>query len=87
MIIPEDIFRNAVPYDEPYNLANIQDVNTLMAKSQELSKPVYEITEREYGTGAQWFHMQNGREVGAKIVVSEVDKVYTDMANAIIKMI
>ncbi|MDE6481305.1 MAG: AAA family ATPase [Alphaproteobacteria bacterium] len=87
MIIDEAIFRKAVNYDTPYNLANIQDVNTLIAKSQELSKPVYEIVEKEYGTGAQWSHMQKGKEVGAKIVVEEVDKVYTNMAQAILAMI
>ena len=87
MIIDESLFAAAVPYDSPYNLANIQDVNTLIAKSQELLKPVYEISQAEYGSGALWSHIQRGKEVGAKILVEEIDKVYTNMANSILQMI
>ena len=87
MVIPREVFEKNVNYDSPYNLANIQDLNTLMANSQKLSKPVFEITEKEYGSGATWEHMQNGKMVGAKYTVEELNTIYTEMGNAIISMI
>ena len=88
MIIPRELFEKNVKYDSPYNLANIQDLNTLISLSQRLSKPVFEITEREYGTGTLWSHMApNGKMVGAKYTVEELDNVYTEMGNAVIGMI
>lgn len=87
MVIPREVFEQNVNYDTPYNLANIQDLNNLMALHQKLSKPVYEITEAEYGSGAPWYHVQNGKEAGARITIEEVNKVYENMAQAILNML
>lgn len=87
MVIARDVFEKNVVYDSPYNLANIQDLNNLMALHQKLSKPVYEITEAEYGSGAPWYHVQNGKPAGAKITIEEVDKVYDNMGKAVLGML
>lgn len=87
MIISESVFRENVPYDTPYNLANIQDFNSLIAISQKLSKPIYELTKAEVGSGATWLRTNKEKEVGLKVSIEEADAVYTKMANAIIKMI
>ncbi|MDR0319284.1 MAG: AAA family ATPase [Rickettsiales bacterium] len=88
MVISKEVFERNVKYDSPYNLANIQDLNTLIAISQRLSKPVFEITEKEYGSGTVWEHKTtNDKMVGAKYTVEELDKVYSEMGKAIIGMI
>lgn len=86
MVIPEAKFTANVDYDRPYNLANIQDFNSLISTSQMLSRPIYTLTEEEVGGGAVWSHLQNGKEVGLKINVQDAQKAYSDMANAIIGM-
>lgn len=87
MVVSRETFANNVAYDSPYNLANIQDLNNLMALHQKLSKPVFEITEEEYGSGAPWYHVQNGKPAGAKITIAEVDKVYDNMAKSVLGML
>ena len=87
MVVSRETFEKHVEYDSPYNLANVQDVNTLMALHQKLSKPVYEITESEYGSGAPWLRSRNGKWAGAKITVEEVDVVYTNMAKSVLGML
>lgn len=48
MVIDEDLFRkHALPGEQPYNLISIPDFNTLIAKSQEHNKPVFELTKEE----------------------------------------
>lgn len=87
MIVSEELFKDKVPYDIPYNLANIQDFNSLIAISQRLSKPIYELTKEEVGTGATWARLNKGKEVGLKVSIEEANSVYTKMAQAIIDMI
>ena len=87
MMISEEKFKSCVDYDTPYNLANIQDFNSLMAISQKLSKPIYELTKEEVGGGAVWERTQNGKTVGLKVSIEDADRIYTNMAKSIIKMI
>ncbi len=48
MVIDEDLFNKYVHNDEqPYNLISIADFNSLIAKSQEKSKPIFELTKQE----------------------------------------
>jgi cellulose biosynthesis protein BcsQ len=58
MVVDEKDFCNAVDYDKPYNLANIQSFNSLIPISQKLSKPIFELTKKtalvglgQYGKG------------------------------------
>ncbi len=48
MVIDEDLFNKYVHNNEqPYNLISIADFNSLIAKSQENSKPIFELTRQE----------------------------------------
>lgn len=48
MVIDEDLFNKHVHnHEQPYNLISIADFNSLIAKSQENSKPIFELTRQE----------------------------------------
>jgi chromosome partitioning protein len=48
MVITEDLFNKyAQKNEQPYNLISIADFNSLIAKSQENSKPIFELTKQE----------------------------------------
>jgi chromosome partitioning protein len=47
MVIEESLFKKYVKNEEPYNLVSISDFNSLIAKSQEYSKPIFELTKQE----------------------------------------
>lgn len=87
MVIPKEIFQRFVSYEEPYYLAKIQDFNSLMPISQKLSKPIFNLTEKEVGQGAIWSRIQNGKETGQRVAIEEANQVYTKMANAILGII
>jgi cellulose biosynthesis protein BcsQ len=88
MIIDEDLFKKFVDYDEPYNLANIQDFNSLIPTSQRLSKPMFDL-KKEDGNwkGSTWEREYKGNKIGAKYNILRVRDVYEKMAVAIAKMI
>ena len=88
MIVDRDLFRKSVSYDNPYHLAGIQNFNTLIPVSQKLSKPIYELKKDDHNwAGAVWNRTDNGRKYGVEINIQEADKVYTNFAESIIKMI
>jgi hypothetical protein len=89
MIVDESVFREAVSYDSPYNLAGIQNFSGLIPVSQKLSKPIYELTETDGNwSGARWLRKdKNEKEHGIKINIAEANKVYTNLANSVLKMI
>ncbi len=88
MIINQKFFERIVTYDKPYNLANIQDFNTLIPISQKLSKPIFELTDKD-GTwgGAVWSREQNGKNVGVKYKIEEAKIVFQRLAESICKLI
>lgn len=48
MVIEESLFKkHALRNEQPYNLISIADFNSLIAKSQENSKPIFELTKQE----------------------------------------
>ena len=47
MAIDEDLFKQHVNDEKPYNLKSIGDFNSLIALSQKYRKPVFELTEDE----------------------------------------
>ncbi|KAI95590.1 hypothetical protein T281_04785 [Rhodomicrobium udaipurense JA643] len=88
MLIDEQTFRDAVSYDEPYHLAGVQNFSGLIPVSQKLSKPIFELTAKDgEWSGARWKRTQNGKEYGIKVNIEEADKVYTRLAEAILKMV
>lgn len=88
MIVSEQVFEGAVSYDKPYHLAGVQNFSGLIPVSQKLSKPIFELTAEDGGwSGARWKRTQNDKEHGIKVNIEEADKVYTKLAEAILKMI
>lgn len=47
MIIDDERFRDVVIPEEPYNLANIADFNSLIAQSQKHNTPVFSLTDEQ----------------------------------------
>lgn len=89
MIVGEEIFKNAVNYDNPYNLANIQDFNSLIPTSQRLSKPMFELTKEDgKWQGFTWERIaENGNKVGARYDIEKVHDVYLKLATSVANMI
>jgi hypothetical protein len=88
MIIEETLFKKHVSYDKPYNLANIQNFNTLVPISQKLSKPMFELKQEDNKwEGAIWSKLQNGKNVGVKHKIEESRIVYEKLAISVSKLI
>ena len=89
MLIEKEIFMSKVSYDKPYHLAGIQNFNTLIPVSQKVSKPIYELTQKDHSwSGAVWSRQnEDGKKYGAEESIKEADKVYTDLTNALLGMI
>jgi len=88
MIIEEGVFKENVTFDSPFHLAAIQNFSGLIPVSQRLSKPIYELKEKDGNwTGARWKYTKNGKEHGIKINIQDADKIYSDLAASILKMI
>ena len=81
MVIDKEVFEKNVESDKPYNLANIQDFNSLVPISQNHAKPIYEITRDETSnwTGVVWDT--------AKDNIKRADTIYTNLAESVLKMI
>lgn len=54
---------NAKYYDEPYNIINIADFNSLIAQSQDNNTPVFLLTQEQVEkTGKVWDNMKKSRD-------------------------
>lgn len=50
-------------YEEPYNLINIADFNSLIAQSQEHNTPVFLLTQEQVQkSGTVWDNMKRNRD-------------------------
>ena len=50
-------------YEEPYNLINIADFNSLIAQSQEHNTPVFLLTQEQVRkSGTVWDNMKRNRD-------------------------
>ncbi|MFN7834817.1 MAG: ParA family protein [Burkholderiaceae bacterium] len=88
MVVDESAFRKSVTYDTPYHLAGIQNFSGLIPVSQKLSKPIFELTQNDGNwTGARWKWTKNGKDHGIMINIQDADRVYTDLSEAILKII
>ena len=72
----------------PYNLANIQDFNTLIPVSQKLSKPIFELEEEDGAwSGGTWARKQNNKDVGVKHKIEESKVIFERLARAICSLV
>lgn len=80
MIISEETFKKYVNYDSPYNLANIQDFNSLIPISQRVSKPMFELTQEDVAQqGSVWENTKSN--------IERSHTAYEQLAKAIAQMI
>jgi chromosome partitioning protein len=81
MVISKELFNESVIEDKtPYNIANIQNFNSLMPIAQERSIPIYEIKQEDTKwTGSVWTEAARN--------IEQSNKIYTDLANSVIKMV
>nr|VFK59766.1 MAG: Cellulose biosynthesis protein BcsQ [Candidatus Kentron sp. TUN] len=47
MVIPEELFKKHIKDNEPYNLINVPDFNSLIGMSQNYSTPVFRLTKEQ----------------------------------------
>ncbi len=96
MSITKEAFSSCINYDVPFNLANIQNFNSLIPISQTLSKPMFELKQEDHkpwkGNSAIWEHSQKlkdgtSRMVGAKYSIQDCDDVYTNFANSVANLV
>ncbi len=79
MVIDINKFRLSVKSKEPYDLANIQDFNSLMPISQKRSIPIFEIKQEHTNwTGSAWTQAENNIKIA--------DSLYNNLAQSIIEI-
>lgn len=81
-VVNQDKFQESIPIGDnlqPYDLAHVPDFNSLIAKSQERSKPIFELTEDDlkddnlFGAAAE--------TMASKI--EEFKKIFNDLSNRV----
>ena len=88
MIVDEELFKECVTYDSPYNLANIQDFNSLIPVSQRLSKPMFELKKEDCNwQGFVWERKYGKGVTGVKENIDNAKAVYDAFARSVAKMI
>ncbi|AZA49387.1 cobyrinic acid a,c-diamide synthase [Chryseobacterium carnipullorum] len=77
MIIEEERFTELVLPEEPYNLINIADFNSLIAQSQQHNTPIFRLTNQQINQAGQ---------VLDNMVISRdgFNKTFTTFANAVV---
>lgn len=77
MIIEEEKFTELVLPEEPYNLINIADFNSLIAQSQQHNTPIYRLTEEQIS--------QTGQVLDNMLISrNNFNNTFTAFANAVI---
>lgn len=79
MTVTESEFTGASAEDTPFNLANIADFNSLIAKSQEQQKPPFALSDRELGEAGHVLDtMKKSRD--------DFRAVFTALARSVVKL-
>ncbi|MBX3220874.1 MAG: AAA family ATPase [Labilithrix sp.] len=79
MSVSETEFQAATSGDSPFNLANIADFNSLIAKSQEKQKPPFALTDKELGeVGTVLDTMKKSRD--------DFQAVFKTLANSVVNL-
>jgi cellulose biosynthesis protein BcsQ len=79
MIISEQNFKNSNPDDEPYNLSNIADFNSLIAQSQDHGTPVFALSDEQINR--QGIVLRNMKENKRSF-----QNVFNNLANSVISL-
>lgn len=79
MLLPERLYEKSSVNSEPFNLANISDFNSLIARSQENGVPVFELTDEQLDTGGRILeNMKESRD--------RFDNLFTNLAKSLIDL-
>ncbi|KIA89436.1 ParA family protein [Kaistella jeonii] len=79
MIIDEEIFREVAEPEEPYNLINIADFNSLIAQSQVHNTPIFNLTDLQIG--------QVGQVLDNMIISRDkFNETFTEFANTVVRL-
>ncbi len=88
MIVSEEKFKKYVDYDVPFNLAGIQNFNSLIPISQKTSKPIFSLTQKDVGfQGASWEKEVKGKMFGAKHDIENAKSIYLKFATSVCGLI
>jgi hypothetical protein len=79
MSVTDAEFKSASVLDSPYNLANISDFNSLIAKAQEHGIPPFALTDKEIGEAG---HVLNTMKASR----DEFAKVFKALAASVVKL-
>lgn len=80
MVVDKEKFLSCVTAHEPYNLANIQDFNSLIPIAQSKSKPFFNLKKEDSPwSGKVWEIAESNIKIA--------NETYTDLANSIIKLV
>lgn len=80
MVVSRAAFEAASSADEPYNLANVADFNSLIGMSQEHNKPIFALSEDEIGrVGTVLENMMDSRDAFLQ--------VFTDLAESVRQLV
>lgn len=78
MVLPADRYAGICVNDEPYNLANIADFNSLIAKSQDEGVPVFELSDEQLAMGGAALEIMKASR-------DRFDDLFRQLAASIIK--
>ncbi len=79
MIIDEERFRDIVTPEEPYNLVNIADYNSLIAQSQRHNTPIFSLTDEQIN--------QVGQVLDNMIISrNNFNETFTNFANSVVAL-
>jgi chromosome partitioning protein len=77
MLLPAGLYPKTCVNGEPYNLANIADFNSLIARSQDHNVPIFELTDNQLETvGTVLDNMKTSRD--------QFKKLFTTLAKSVI---
>ena len=63
MMMPDNLYAKVSVNSEPFNLANIADFNSLIARSQDYNVPIFELTDKQLETvGTVLENMKKSRD-------------------------
>jgi cellulose biosynthesis protein BcsQ len=83
MLMQSDLYDKICVNSEPYNLANISDFNSLIARSQDYNVPIFELTDKQLETvGTVLKNMKKSREEFRKLFRNLADSVILGTENS-----
>jgi chromosome partitioning protein len=84
MCIDHEQFKKVLLDMEPYDLAHIPDFNSLIAISQQLSKPVFDLSNEEIGSVGKTFGYAKNTMITSK---DNFNLIFTSLADHIVDLI